>query len=68
MALYGIRRLRGALFGFSVGIAAHLLFFSAFMATNVTYIPNALDTPWLIVNGLGALLLAGLVAMKRQPA
>ena len=67
LALYGIRRLRGALFGFSVGIAAHLLFFSAFVATNVTYIPNALDTPWLIVNGLGALLLAGLVAMKRQP-
>lgn len=64
--LYSVRRLHGLLFGFSVGIAAHLLFFAAFKATDVTYIPNVLDGAWLIVNATVALALAAAVALRRS--
>jgi serine protease len=66
LLLYGVRRLRGLLFGFAIGVAAHL-FFSAFSgASDVTWIPNllALDQLWLIINGIACLALAKLIATE----
>jgi serine protease len=65
LALYGVARLRGLLVGLTIGVAAHLLFFAGFAATDVTYMPDVLDRTWLIANGIAALGLASLVARKR---
>jgi serine protease len=64
--LYGTR-LRGLVFGFAVGVAAHLLFAIPFDTHDVTWIPNvmALDQLWLGLNGLACLGIAWLVAKKK---
>ncbi len=55
--LYGIRGARGGLAGFAFGMAGALAFAAVAYTTNVTYVPDALDRPWLAIN---ALLCAGL--------
>ena len=60
VALYGVPRLRGLAVGLTIGVAAHLLFFAGFAATDVTYMPDILDRAWLVANGLGALALASI--------
>jgi serine protease len=64
--LYGTR-LRGLVFGFAVGVAAHLLFAITVDTHDVTWIPNvmALDQLWLGLNGLACLGIAWLVAKKK---
>ena len=65
--LYGFKKLRGLLFGLTLGIAAHLIFHAAFRVTDVIWIPNivGLDQIWLVANALGCVGLATLVARKR---
>jgi serine protease len=64
--LYGTR-LRSLVFGFCVGVAAHLLFCVGFDTNDVAWIPNvlALDQIWLAINGLVCLGLAYMVARKK---
>jgi serine protease len=64
--LFGARRLRGVLFGFAVGVAAHLLFQLLFVSADVAWIPNllALDALWLLGNALGCLGLASVLARE----
>jgi serine protease len=64
--LYGVRRARGLLVGFTVGVAGHLLFHVPTGNLDVAWIPNllALDTVWLLVNALCCLALAHLLARR----
>ena len=64
--LYGVARLRGFLFGLSVGLAGHLLFNAVVYPSDIKWIPNTLglDQLWLTANALGCLLLASLIARK----
>lgn len=61
---YGVVRLRGLVFGFTVGVAAHLLFAAVSGASDVSWVPNVLglDSIWLLLNGLACMFLAALVA------
>ncbi len=64
--LYGVDRCRGFLFGLSVGMAGLLLFHAAVYPADIMWIPNmlGLDQLWLVLNSLGCLLLASLIARK----
>ena len=63
---YGAPRLRGLLFGLSVGVGAHLAFAALFPTADLTWIPNhlGLESLWLAGNALGCLGLAALLARK----
>jgi serine protease len=65
---YSMPRLRGLLFGFTVGVAGHLLFFACFDAVDIRWIPNvfALDGIWLSANAVLCLGLASLIARKSR--
>ena len=64
--LYGVPRLRGLLFGLTVGVAGHLLFGALVNPVDVTWVPNVLclDQAWLAINGLAGLALASVLARK----
>ena len=66
ISLYGIKRLRGLLFGLTMGVAGHLLFHSVFYTADVTWIPNVmgLDQIWLALNSTACALLGYIVAKK----
>jgi serine protease len=62
---YGFRRLRGALAGLAIGVAAHLAFFAAVPLAQI-HVPAMLGvgTLWLAVNALVCLAL-GRLALRR---
>ena len=66
VVLYSIKRMRGLLFGLTMGIAGHLLFHTMFVTADVVWIPNVLglDRIWLALNGLGSLGLGYILAKK----
>jgi serine protease len=60
--LYGIRRLRGFIAGFAVGVAATLIFQLVARTADIVWLPGAtLDAAWLGVNALASTLLAYIV-------
>jgi serine protease len=63
---FGIRRIRGALAGLAVGVAAHLAFFVAVPMTAIQYVPQlpGFSTLWLGLNAALCVLLARL-ALRR---
>ncbi len=63
---YSVPRLRVALAGFAVGVAAHLAFFAVVPLTQVQYVPAAfgIGTIWLALNAFACLGLARL-ALRR---
>ena len=64
--LYGVRRLRGLLCGFLLGVAGHLLLAALLDTADIFWIPNVLwlDQIWLVLNSLVCLTLAAVVARK----
>lgn len=61
----GLPRLRPALAGIAVGVAAHLAFFAAVPVFDLAYVPNGtLETIWLLGNAAFAAALASL-ALRR---
>ena len=66
VSLYGVKRLRGLLFGLTIGLAGHLLFHAAFFTADVTWIPNVLglDQIWLALNGAACAVLGYILAKK----
>lgn len=67
MFLLGVKKLRGVLAGFALGVAGFLLSRAALGAVDVSWIPGhgALDFAWLALNGAVATVL-GALAMKRD--
>lgn len=63
---FGVPRLRAALAGVSIGVAAHLAFFAAVPLAPIQYVPSVfgLGSIWLAVNALACLGLARL-ALRR---
>ncbi len=47
---YSVKRLRGALTGFALGVGATLLFHALFRTVDVRFVPNFLDGAWLCLN------------------
>lgn len=64
--LYGVRRMRGLLFGLAVGVGAHLLFFAAVPTIDIAWIPAAAERLYLAVNGVAACGLAYLIARRSR--
>ncbi|MCA9669114.1 MAG: peptidase S8 [Myxococcales bacterium] len=66
---FGVRRLRGLIFGLSVGVAAHLVFHVLWRTADVQWIPNpfggVLDSAWLCINAVACLAVATVVAKRR---
>jgi serine protease len=65
-ALYGVRRLRGLIAGFAIGVAAHLLVTFAAGLVDVRWVPNVLylDQLWLSVHASICVLLAYVVSRR----
>lgn len=63
---YSVPKLRGALAGLAVGVAAHLAFFAVVPLTSIQYVPSAfgLESIWLAVNAAACVLVAR-VALRR---
>jgi serine protease len=63
---YGLRRARGLLAGFAIGVAAHLLFYFFWNLGDVRWMPSLwhLDQVWLCLNGLCALAIGYVVARR----
>ena len=63
---YGVPKLRGALAGLAIGVAAHLAFFAVVPMSTLHYVPHAfgLGAIWLAVNALACLGLAR-IALRR---
>ena len=63
---FGVPRVRGALAGLAVGVAAHLAFFAAVPATALHYLPHlpGMATLWLGLNAICCVVLARL-ALRR---
>jgi len=63
--LYGVRRLRPALAGFSYGVAGALLFAAIAGIVDVRFVPDVLDRAWLVAQaGLAALLATAVQTRK----
>jgi serine protease len=64
--LYGVKRCRGLLAGFAVGVAAHLLFYFFWNLGGIRWLPGlfGLAQIWLCLNALGALALGYVVARR----
>jgi serine protease len=63
---YSVPKLRGALAGLAVGVAAHLAFFAVVPLTSIQWMPSAfgLESIWLAVNAAACILVAR-VALRR---
>jgi serine protease len=63
---FGLRRLRPLIFGFALGVGAHLLFSAFFRSVDISWVPNVfgLDQLWLVINSAIACGTAALVARK----
>ena len=61
---YGIPRLRVALAGLAVGVAAHLAFFAVVPMTALHYVPFGFASLWLAVNAVMCVLIAR-IALRR---
>ncbi len=62
--LGGVQRLRPLIAGLAVGVAGHLLFHAGVRLTDVQWMPDALDSVWLVVNAAVCGLLAHVTLRK----
>jgi serine protease len=63
--LYRVPRARGFVFGFAVGVAAHLVFHVFFRGADVAWLPGALlDHGWLLLNAAACVAVAHVVARR----
>ncbi len=67
MFFFGVRKLRGALAGFAIGLGGYLIARAALGSVDVQWLPGhgLLDATWLAVNGVIAMGL-GRIAMMRD--
>jgi serine protease len=64
LLLYSKKGLRGTLAGLALGVGAHLALQAFFRTTDVQFIPNALDSTWLLANAAVSFLVGYAILRK----